>query len=60
MLGSATETLGARLAMLSATSSAHGSNQPRLAPRESASSVVDAATIIPSMDIGVSAAIQPG
>jgi hypothetical protein len=57
---SATATLAARLAMLPVTSSAHGS-APLLRPdREPASNVVDAATIIPSTDSGVSAATRPG
>jgi hypothetical protein len=59
-VGSATATLAARLATLSAASSVHGDNPPRRPVRESASSVVDAATIIPSTENGVSAATQPG
>jgi hypothetical protein len=59
-VGSATATLAARLATLPATSSAHGSTPPRPPDRESANSVVDAATIIPSTDNGVSAATHPG
>ncbi len=59
-VGSATATLAARLATLPATSSAHGSAPPLRLDHESASSVVDAATIIPSTDSGVSAATQPG
>jgi hypothetical protein len=43
-----------------ATSSAHGSVPPLRPDRESASDVVDAATIIPSTESGVSAATQPG
>jgi hypothetical protein len=42
------------------SSSAHGSSPPRPPPRESASRVVDAATIIPSTDSGVSAATHSG
>jgi hypothetical protein len=59
-VGSATATLAARLPTLPAASSAHGSTPPRLPDRESASKVVDAATIIPSTDNGVSAATHPG
>jgi hypothetical protein len=59
-VGSATATFAARLAALPATSNAHGSSPPRSPDRDSASSVVDAATIIPSTDSGVSAATQPG
>jgi hypothetical protein len=59
-VGSATATFAARLAALPATKRAHGGNPPRSPPRESASSVVDAATIIPSTDNGVSAATHPG
>jgi hypothetical protein len=58
-LGSATVTLAARLATLPATSSAHGSTPPLRPYRESASSVVDAATIMPSTDSGVSALPSP-
>ena len=58
-VGSATATFAARLATLPAARSPHGRNPPRPPPRESASSVVDAATIIPSTDSGVSAATQP-
>jgi hypothetical protein len=54
-----TGTLAARLATLPATSSAHGSTPPRWPERESASSVVDVAMIIPSTDRGVSAATHP-
>jgi len=54
--GCATATFAARLATLPATSRAHGTNPPRPPQRESASSVVDAATIMPSTDSGVSAA----
>jgi hypothetical protein len=46
--GSATATLAAKLAMLHGTSSAHSSMPPRQPDRDSASSVVHAATIIPS------------
>ena len=53
-VGSATATFAARLATLPATSSAQGSRPPRPPDRDSASSVVDAATIIPSTDRGVS------
>jgi hypothetical protein len=40
--------VGSRVAMLPTTSSAHGKIPPRPPERESASKVVDAATIIPS------------
>src|SRR5262249_44695645 len=59
-VGWATATLAARLAALPATRSAQGSFPPRSPARESASRVVEAATIIPSTDSGVSAATQPG
>src|ERR1039457_4089091 len=59
MVGSATATLAARLATLPATSSAHGSTPPLRPARESASKVVDAATIMPSTDSGASAATHP-
>ena len=59
-VGSAAATLAARLARLPATNSAHGSTPPFRPDRESASNVVDAATIIPSTGKGVSAATQPG
>jgi hypothetical protein len=59
IVGSATATLSARLGALRVTNSAHGRTLPRPPPRESASSVVDAATIIPSIDSGVSATTQP-
>ena len=59
-VGWATATLAARPAALPTTSSAQGSFPPHSPARESASSVVDAATIIPSTDSGVSAATQPG
>jgi len=59
-VGWATATLAARLAALPTTRSAQGSTPPRSPARESASSVVDAATIIPSTDSGVSAATHPG
>ncbi len=59
-VSSATATLAPRLAMLPATSSAHGSRRPGWPARDSASSVVDAATIIPSTESGVSMAIHPG
>jgi hypothetical protein len=59
-VGSATATLAARLATLPEASSAHGKIPPRPPERESASSVVEAATIIPSTDNGVSAATHPG
>lgn len=58
--GSATTTFAARLATLPINSSVHGRTPPRPPARESASSVVDAATIIPSTDSGVSAATHPG
>src|ERR1017187_10977101 len=59
-VGSATATLAARLATLPATSSTHGRTPLRPPERESASNVVDAATIIPSTENGVSAATHPG
>jgi len=59
IVGSATATLAARLAALP-TTSAQGIKPPRPPLRESASSVVDAATIMPSTDSGVSAATHPG
>lgn len=40
--------------------SLHGRDPPRPPDRDSASSVVDATTIIPSTDNGVSAATHPG
>jgi hypothetical protein len=58
--GSATATFAARLATLPMTSSAYGGVPPLPPDRDSASSVVDAATIIPSTERGVSAATQPG
>jgi hypothetical protein len=58
-VGSATATFAARLATLPTANSAHGSIPPRLADLDSASNVVDAATIIPSTDSGVSAATHP-
>jgi hypothetical protein len=58
-VGSATATLAAKLATLPAASSAQGRNPPRPPDRDSASSVVDAATIIPSTDNGVSAPRVP-
>ena len=60
LVGSATATFAARLATLPAVRSAQGRKSPRLPPRDSASSVVDAATIIRSTDSGVSDATQPG
>jgi hypothetical protein len=59
IVGSATATLAARLATLPAASSAYGRDPPRPPPRESANCVVEAATIIPSTDSGVSAATHP-
>jgi len=59
-VGSATAAFAARLALLPTASSTHGSSPPRPPDRESASSVVDAATIIPSTDSGVSAATHLG
>jgi hypothetical protein len=59
IVGSATATFAARLAALPATSSAHGRKPPRLPARKSASSVVDAATIIPSTDIRRQGATHP-
>jgi hypothetical protein len=59
-VGSATATFAARLATLPITSNTHGRRPPRLPDRDSESSVVDAATIIPSADSGVSAGTQPG
>jgi hypothetical protein len=58
--GSATATFAVRLAALPATSSARGRIKPRPSDRDSASAVVGAASIIPSTDIGVSAATYPG
>src|SRR5215467_5112223 len=58
-VGSATATFAARLATLPVTSSAHGSGPYRPPDRESASKAVEAATIIPSTDSGVSAATPP-
>ncbi len=59
-VGSAAVTFAARLATLPTNSNPHGSSPPRLPDRDSASSVVDAATIIPSTDNGVKAATHPG
>jgi hypothetical protein len=59
-IGSATATLAATLATLPDTSSAHGKIPPRPPDRESASRVVEGATIIPSTDSGLSAATHPG
>ena len=59
-VGSATATLAAKLATLPTTSHAHGRTPPRLPDRESESNVVEAATIMPSTDSGVSTATQPG
>ncbi len=59
-VGSATATFAARLATLPITSKTHGSTPPLRPDLESASNVVDAATIIPSTDNGVSAATHPG
>jgi hypothetical protein len=59
-VGWATATLAARLAALPTARSVQGSTPPRLPERESASNVVDAATIIPSTENGVSAATHPG
>jgi hypothetical protein len=56
----ATATFAARLAALPTTSSTQGMNPPRPPERKSVSNVVDAATIIPSTENGVSAATQPG
>jgi hypothetical protein len=50
----------ARLARLPTTTRAHGRNPPRAPERESASSVVEAATTISPTENGVSAATQPG
>lgn len=47
-------------AILSATRSPHGNVRPRQLTCDSASSVVDAATTIPSTDSGVSEATYPG
>jgi hypothetical protein len=52
--------VGGQARHAAAASSAHGKIPPRPPERESASSVVEAATIIPSTDNGVSAATQPG
>jgi hypothetical protein len=60
IVGWATATLAAKLAMLPTASNAQGRTPPRPPERDSASSVVDAATIMPSTDRGVSAATQPG
>ena len=57
-VGWATATWAAKLDALPATSSAHGSTPPLSPARKSASSVIDAATIIPSTDNDVSAATQ--
>ncbi len=55
-VGSVTAMLAARLAALPTTRSAHGRAPPRPSERESASSVIDAATTVPSTENGVSAA----
>ena len=60
IVGCATATFAARLATLPMASNDHGSSPPRLLDRDSASNVVDAATIIPSTDSGVNAATHPG
>ena len=57
VVGSATATFAARLATLPTTNSASG--PPQAPDRDCASSVIDAATIIPSTDSGVSTATQP-
>src|SRR5579872_4971538 len=54
-VGCATATLAARLATLPTTSRAHGNDPPRAPERESASKVVDAATIIPRLPTAASA-----
>jgi hypothetical protein len=59
-VGSATATLAAELATLPTTGNAHGRTPPPLPDRESESNVVEAATIMPSTDSGVSTATQPG
>ena len=59
-VGWVTATLAARLAALPTTRSVQGRAPPRSPARESASSVADAATIMPSTDSGVSAATHPG
>ena len=58
--GSATATFAARLAKCRSPLAPTAAHHPRLPDLESASSVVDAATIMPSTDNGVSAATQPG
>jgi WD40 repeat protein len=50
----------ARLATLPITTNAHGSSPPHPLERGSASKAVEAATIMPSTDSGVSAATHPG
>ena len=58
--GLLSEAMATTLATLPATSSVRGNNPLRRPVRESASSVVDAVTIIPPTENGVSAATQPG
>ena len=59
-VGSATATLAARLATLPTASSAQGSTPPGFPASESVSSVIDAATIMPCTDRGISAVTQSG
>src|SRR5215475_1833805 len=54
-VGSAAATFATRLAALPAASSVHGSTPPERPARESASNVIDEATIMPSTDNGISA-----
>lgn len=56
--GSATATFAAKLAVLPITNRVHGSAPPRRPSRESASNDIDDETIIPSTDIGNSAAVH--
>jgi hypothetical protein len=57
-VGWATATFAARRAALPVMSSAHGRMPPRFPQRESSSNVMDEATIIPSTDSGMSAAVH--
>lgn len=52
--------IGRQARTLPTTSNARGRTPPRLPDRESESNVVEAATIMPSTDSGVSTATQPG
>ena len=56
--GSATATFAARLAVLPITSKVHGNTPPRRPRRESASNDMDDETIIPSTEMGNSAAVH--